>query len=171
MSSSKIVFSSRLSSRAVVGGTLSALSIMLLLMMLAGGLRLWQFNLYELTTLGAGFWVWASASWVLSLYISGYLSSMASRSITARDGILHGVVTWASASVFGCIFLAIVTNKIINGEMSQLIFWGAFIGNILAVGASIMGGVQGAHDESEAEVVEDQIRTSEEGRLQHAYGR
>ena len=175
MSTSQVFFSSRLSARAIVAGTLSTFAIMVALMTLAGGFGIWKFDLTEIPNLGAGFWGWAFLSWIFSLYVSGYVVAVASRSISIRDGALHGFVTWASACVTGCLFMvAAATGRLFDGfsyaEMPKVLFWGLFISEVLALGGAVLGGIQGANGEMLAEEEEEKYLASHGGKLQSAFG-
>jgi uncharacterized BrkB/YihY/UPF0761 family membrane protein len=139
-------FSRRLSAHSVIGGVLVIYASMSVLMALAGGLGLWEFDLHQISDLGTGFWAWALAAWILSVYAGGFLASTVSRSVDRRDGVIQGVVTWAAACVFGCLFLVYFTQAA-EHVMSRGMLWGAFLGDSLALGGAILGGLAGSKSE------------------------
>jgi hypothetical protein len=140
------VNSRRLSAHAVLSGVLVIYASMALLMALAGGLGLWEFNLRQLSDLGTGFWVWSIASWILCVFAGGFLASTVSRSVDRRDAVIQGVVTWAAACVFGCLFLA-YSNQAAEHIMSRGMLMGGFFGDSLALGTAILGGIAGSKSE------------------------
>jgi hypothetical protein len=139
-------FSSRLSARATTGGVLAVFSTFALLMTLAGALGVWEFDLSQISALGPGFWVWSSGAWAASVFVGAYLSSISSRSVDRRDGVIHGVVTWAAACVLGCLFLAYAT-PVADHVMNHGMLFGAFFGDSLALIAAIFGGLAGSKSE------------------------
>jgi hypothetical protein len=130
---------------------LAVFSTMVLLMTLAGALGLWEFNLRQMTDLGTGFWVWGLVSWVVSVFVGAFLSSVSSRSVDRRDGVIHGAVTWAAACVLGCLFLS-YSMQGAEHVMSRGMLLGAFLGDLLALSAAILGGLLGSRSEVRADV-------------------
>lgn len=161
MKSSNVYLSSRLSSRAVLAGTISTFALMILFMILAAAFGLWSFNLSDLRRAGVGFWLWGFSAWILSLYISSYVTAIASRSITRRDGALHGFIIWATVSVFGGIFLGAIDASAFR-SMTPTMFWLTFFADLIALGAAVYGGVQGSAAELEAEDIEERQITHQE---------
>ncbi|MBK8204954.1 MAG: hypothetical protein IPK68_22520 [Bdellovibrionales bacterium] len=170
MKNEQVFLTSRLSARAIVAGTLSTFALMILLMILAGGFGLWTFNFSELSQASTAFWVWAFVAWTISLYISGYVASISSRSITRRDGALHGFITWASACVLGCLFLAVAAGSML-ATMTPTMFWGSFLGDAIALGAAVLGGIQGSRGELQAEDREEKEIVAHDAKLRPAFGK
>jgi hypothetical protein len=139
----------RFSAHAVIGGVLAIYASMVVLMSLAGGFGLWEFNLHQLSDLGTGFWVWALTSWVICVYAGGFLASTISRFTDRRDGVIQGVVIWAAACVSGCLFLA-YTTQTAEHVMSRGMLWGGFLGDSLALVAAILGGIAGSNSEAQS---------------------
>lgn len=152
MDDSQIDFPSRLSARAVTAGVFSTFALMILFMSLAGGLGLWRFDLFELPQLGTGFWILAFAGWIVSIFASSYIASVVGRAKSPWQGALYGFITWSVACVLGCLLLAIAAGKIfggiLSGETTPAMLWGMFIGDVLAIGAAVLGGIQGAYCEA-----------------------
>lgn len=170
MKNEQVFLTSRLSARAIIAGTLSTFALMILLMILAGGFGLWTFNLSELSQASTTFWVWAFLAWTISLYISGFVASISSRSVTRRDGALHGFITWASACVLGCIFLAVTAGSMFT-TMTIPQFWGSFVGDTIALGAAVLGGIQSSKGELKAEDREEKEFAAHQTKLRPAFGK
>lgn len=170
MKNEQVFLTSRLSARAIIAGTLSTFALMILLMILAGGFGLWTFNLSELSQASTAFWIWSFAAWTISLYISGFVASISSRSITRRDGALHGFVTWTSACVLGCLFLAVAAGGMLS-TMTIPQFWGSFVGDAIALSAAVLGGIQGSKRELKAEDREEKEFAAHQEKLRPAYGK
>lgn len=153
MTHSQLDFPSRLSARAIIAGVFSASAVMTLCMALAGGFNLWTMDLWGLATYGTAFWIWAFVSWGISMFAGGYISSLASRSVTRVDGLLHGFVTWACTCVLTTI--GIVTGGVFALTLPQAtapnILWGIFISNVVALVTSLYGAHQGIRIEKKAE--------------------
>lgn len=152
MSTTRINFPSRLSSRAIIAGVGSTFALMILSLALAGGLGLWSFDITELPTSGPVFWVWVLSSWVVSIYISSYVAAISSRSTTGRDGRLHGFLTWAFACVTGCALIVYYGGALMP---SPMLTFGAFIADLIALGGAIIAGGSAARSENKAETRED----------------
>lgn len=175
MSHARIDFPSRLSARAIVAGTISVYAVMILFMALAGALGLWRFEFAELPQAGAGFWIFAFLAWIVSLYISGYVAAIIGRAVNARDGAVHGFITWGSACVFGCGLLTLIAGRVFGGMLIEFtvgMYWGVFIGDLLAVGAAIYGGVRASRIEAKVEQAEEkEWAATHGGKLEPAFGR
>lgn len=96
----RIDFSSRLSLRAVAAGSVIELVTLSLLMVLGGGLGLWSTGVLDgdaVRNASSGLAIWAGAALVVSALTGAWVAAIASRSQTRRNGLLHGLVTWATA--------------------------------------------------------------------------
>lgn len=156
MSTKQVNFSSRLSSRAIIAGVGSTFALMILSLALAGGLGFWSFDIAQLPMLDAGFWVWALTSWVASVYVGSYVAAISSRSTTKRDGRLHGFLTWAFACITGCALIAYAAGQIagVLSSTNPLLIFGAFIADLVALGAAILAGSSASRSEEKAEARE-----------------
>jgi hypothetical protein len=149
MQSAPYEFSRRLSARGVVTGVLVNLAILILFLSLAGALGFWELRLSELPDLISDFWFLGVIGWVISTGVGSYTASVASHSTTLRDGILHGVVTWAAS----CVAMAFVLVRLIENVGSidlqnSYALLGAFVGNLFSLGTAIFGAVAGARSEA-----------------------
>jgi len=140
-----------LSTGAVVAGVFSVFALMILFMFLAGGFELWKFDLREIDRLGLGFWMWSFVAWAISNYFGAYTAGVAAPAKGSGNGMLHGFVVWAIASVVGMMFVGIITGSIFNGLLlpvtSDFILWGALVCDIIALGSAFRGGIGGSNKE------------------------
>jgi hypothetical protein len=153
MTRSHFDFPSRISARAIVAGTVSSLALMVLFTALGGALGLWHFDLAEMPDIGGGFLTFSLVAWAVSIFVSGFVAAFAGRAESVKEGALHGFVTWAAACIVGCGFLAIASGMVVGGGLahaSSTMLWGAFLGDLAALGAGIWGGMRGAKTGSKA---------------------
>ncbi len=150
----------RFSARAVVGGAIVELVGISLLMMLAGGLGLWRpgiLNAAALSNASSGLALWAAVSLIIAAFFGGFIAALASRSTTAEDGLLHGLLAWAAACITGAVLActwmmtALATGiaklDVVNAmdNRMMLVFFAA---DTLALAAALIGGAWGARQEA-----------------------
>lgn len=139
-------FPNRLSIRSIAAGVVSVFALMTLSMSLAGVLRLWGFTFWQLPSLGGGFWAWESVSWVACVYAGSYIATTVSQARTKQEGSLYGFLTWASSGVLGMLFLNYFYGGVFGGTLEDFrptaMLWGGFLGNLAALGASIVAGLR-----------------------------
>ena len=160
---SRIDLRSRLSARAVVAGAIVELVLVSLLLTLAAGLGLW--SIAPLTAegirgLGAGFALWSGISWVLAAFLGGFVAAAVSRSTHRRDGLLHGLVSWAAACLTAAVllctwFMAALAVELVTPEVASAMGSGGmlvafFLGDLLALLGALAGGLLGARSEAKA---------------------
>lgn len=157
----RVDLASRLSFRAIVSGAIFELSVFAVLMVLGAGLGAWQYpgilDAEAVQNVGGGFYVCVTASLAIAAFGGGFLASVAGRSSTARDGILHGVVTWATAcfsgAILGCIWfmsalsVGLATSDVAAPLAASAPMIGFFIADALAFAAALVGGLFGARSE------------------------
>jgi hypothetical protein len=151
MESTRIDLHSRISIRAIGAGVVVTYSTMLLLEALAGGFNLWRFDISELPRLSGGFWLFATVAWVVSSFLGAYVSSMVGRSVHSRDGLLHGVITWASAAILAYALTVLSLGNLWAenfGDTAPAYLFAIFFGDLFALGAALLGGRQGAAAEA-----------------------
>lgn len=151
MTRSQIDFSSRISVRALASGVVATLALMILFATLGDGLGIWHLDLGELPEMGGGFWTFAFLAWIISTYIGAIVAAVVSRSESPKDGVLHGLMTWAGACLAGCGLLAFFTGLPVGGALthaSRGMFWGSFVSDLIALAAGILGGMNGAQYEA-----------------------
>ncbi|HTR49990.1 MAG TPA: hypothetical protein VMJ10_04725 [Kofleriaceae bacterium] len=150
----------RISIRAVAAGALVGLALLALLMALARSFGSWLG--FAERQLGAGFAVYGIAAWIVSALAGSYMAAVVSRSADRRDGIVHGIVTWATA-VLGAtiaarlwIVLALAV-KLVDVETIQTfnaprVMLAFFLADALALIAAIVGGIAGSRAERTREI-------------------
>lgn len=157
----RVDLASRLSFRAIVSGAIFELAVFSALMVLGAGLGVWQFpgilDAEAVRNAGGGVYVWGTASLAIAAFGGGFLASVAGRSPSARDGILHGVVTWATAcfsgAILSCVWfmsalkVGLATTDVSTVLMASATMSGFFIADALAFGAALVGGLFGARSE------------------------
>ncbi|MGZ3737908.1 MAG: hypothetical protein ACXVB9_00945 [Bdellovibrionota bacterium] len=151
MERSHMDFRSRVSARAVLAGVVCSFALLFLLSTLAGGLGLWEFKLLGPRDFDSGFWISSSLVWIVSSYCGGFVAALSSRPESLREGVFHGLLTWASACVLGCTVVAIVMRDVFGTDLwvaTPATLLATFFGNLFALSASLLGGRQGALYES-----------------------
>lgn len=150
----------RVSVGAVVAGALVELVTLGLLLMLSGGLGLWSMRPLDaalVRELGVGLGLFVGASWIASACVGGYTASVIARATHRRDGILHGMLSWAiacaTAAVLLCVwFMSALAADLANVDVVSAMdgpFMFAFVvGDVLALAGALAGGVAGARAES-----------------------
>lgn len=157
----------RFSGRALFAGAISTFALMTLFLMLAGGLGLWNFDFLEVYLMGPAFWTFASVAWLLSLYAGSFVSSSLEQSLTEREGGVHGFLVWSVVVVLGYFMVSYMEGNIfyaLSQSVASPILLGMFICNLVAMGISIMGGMNGA-----THVPKVRSQTREDAKLKHAY--
>lgn len=150
----------RFSVRAVVGGAVVELVGLSLLMTLAGAMGLWRpgiLNAAVLSGVSSGLALWATVSLIIAALAGGFIAAVASRSTTAEDGLLHGLLVWATAcftaAVLACLwFMAALSSGIVKldvvNAMDNRMMLAFFLADTLALVAALMGGAWGARQEA-----------------------
>jgi hypothetical protein len=111
----------RISARAVVSGFLVALitQVMLLLLGAAIGLSALTADVSSDTAQGVGIGasVWLILSLCLSSLFGAYIAAVIAHTGLRREGLLHGLVTWAAASLFGLFVVSSALGGLVSGAM------------------------------------------------------
>jgi hypothetical protein len=158
----------RFSAHAVVAGAIVELVCVSMLAMLGGGMGLWRAGILDAGAMsGAGplLALWLGASLIVAGFIGGFIAAIASRSISAEDGLLHGLLTWAVAcltgAVLACTWLmaALATGvaklEVVNAMDNRMML--AFVvADALALIAALAGGRWGARQEAHLRAVPPQ---------------
>lgn len=158
----RIDLASRVSARATAVGVALAVVSLSLLLSLGGGLGLIPvggvLDAEMLRRAGAGFALWASLSWIAAAFLGAFVASVTARSTAMRDGLLHGVATWAGAclslAILLCVwFMAAVPLGLATKDLSTVLmtpgaFWAFFFADALALSAALLGGALGARSET-----------------------
>ena len=147
----------RVSYRAVVGGAITFLICLLVILAFGAGLGL---SAYGATADDTGR-IFGERIWfVFALCCSGfagaYVSSLISRSVTRRDGALHGLLSWGLASLFVFARLSLFGGARDRGSLpvadlgASGMAWALFAGLVIAFGLALVGGILGARSEARA---------------------
>lgn len=67
-----------------------------------------------------GFLIWIILSSVVPLLCGGWLAAFLSNLTTKFDGVLHGLVTWALATLLSLLFVTTTTGMLFNGTANWL---------------------------------------------------
>jgi hypothetical protein len=162
-SSNQLGLASRVSARAVTAGTAIAFAVGTMLMLLGGVFGLLptgRFDPESVRRLGAGSGIWMIASSIIATFLGAWLAAIIGRSTERRDGVLHGVVTWALTMFFGglliwtrlmvALALDLVTKDSLEAMRSTGLYVGLFLIYLLTLGASMAAGAFGARTEVRA---------------------
>src|SRR6186997_2085839 len=115
MNPTPIVSVPRLCLRAILAGSLVALSIHLLLTMLGAGITAWASKPSTSDSPVQSFTIGVALSWTLSalisLWIGGYVAGKVGAPDDEEGGKLHGFMVWSLATVIAFILLAAGVGK------------------------------------------------------------
>lgn len=93
---------------AIFAGAIAVVAVELLLNLLGAGVGAATINPQQGQVpghgLAAGALAWFALSWIISLFVGGWIAARLANSPTRRDGALLGFVTWAVASL-GLVYL------------------------------------------------------------------
>jgi hypothetical protein len=161
----RIDFASRISARAVVIGAAVALAALNLLMEVGAALGLFAFGSGPRAVLdaevlrqgGAGLVVWAALSWIAAVFTGAFVATLSARATQARDGLLHGVATWAVVCVtagvltwawfMAAIPLGLASPDVAGVMTGRAVLWSSVLAEVLAVAGALGGGFLGARSE------------------------
>ncbi len=90
----------RLSWGAIFAGLLVATALQLVFAVLGAAVGLAAWDLDSGRALGIGAAIWAALSVLIALYIGGGTTGRLAGVITRKDGILHGILVWATSLLF-----------------------------------------------------------------------
>jgi MFS family permease len=122
--------SSRLSWAAIFAGAAVALAVWLILHLLGIGVGLTAIDPDDASSLhkvGIGTGIWSAIAPLVGLFVGGWVSGLAARPMNRRDGVIHGAVAWAIATISSMIILMTVIVSL--------------AGTVLRTGGEIASGV------------------------------
>ena len=156
----RIDLTSRIGARAVTAGVFVTISLETVLMFLAGGLGLWSMGILDAEAvrgLSMAFYVWAAVAWIVSVFAGAFVAATTSRSGLRRDGLLHGLATWAAACLTSGLLLCtwfmaalavdIASVDAVRAMGGRAMLLGMFVADAAALAAALLGGVLGARSE------------------------
>jgi hypothetical protein len=149
----------RISARAVLSGGAVAVAVFGVLAELVGALGFFPTTMDArgAETMMAGVGAWAAA-WMASVLVAGFVASTIARAATVRDGVLHGVVTWAvlctlASALFwptflGAVALGLASGDFVSTMLTRDVLVAGFGYDVAAIGFSALGGFLGARTEA-----------------------
>ena len=115
----------RISWGAIVAGIVVVLVVQLLVMLL--GLAIGTATIDpassgspDASTLGIGGGVWWLAATAISVFVGAWVAGRLAGMPTPTDGMLHGVVTWAAATLLGLYLLTTAIGGLVGGAFGAL---------------------------------------------------
>jgi hypothetical protein len=112
-----VEFPTRVSARGVIAGVLVGLAFEVMLMVLGAAIGLTAFEPSGDVAkgLGIGFAAWTLLALIVSAFVGGWVATGAARAIRRRDGVLHGLVTWAAVTVVGVMLVGGAVSSAVSG--------------------------------------------------------
>lgn len=122
--------------RAIFAGTLTVLSILLVLNLIGLAIGLSSIEPTEesnpLSGLGTGSIIWWILSSLIALFAGGYVSARVGVSFTNKSGIIQGIMTWALHTIISAWLLTSIVGSIISGV-------GNLIGSVVSTTGQVIG--------------------------------
>jgi hypothetical protein len=153
----RVDLQSRVGARAVAGGTLVALALYAVLMEVAGAFGLWSVDIFStplMMAVATGLLMWTVVAWVGALFVGAGVAAIIGKPRSLFDGVVTGVVTWAStlivggilmaALVMGAVAVGITSAGTVAGLVNEGVLWTFFIGDALALVGAGLGGALGS---------------------------
>lgn len=161
----------RLSFRAVAAGVLVALVTQVVLLLLGGAIGLTAFEPsgQVARAVGFGFLAWLMLSLCASAFFGAWVAASTAQTVERRDGLLHGLLTWAAVSLVGAFLVGGAVRNTLSGVFgfvgktvtaaapavdgnldvtgTAIGLWGLLWAFILPLGAALVGGAVGARTE------------------------
>jgi hypothetical protein len=115
----------RISWGAVFAGVIVVLAVELLLSMLGIGIGLSlispaQGNSPEAGNFGVGAGVWWGVSYLIALFVGGYVAARLAGRLVSWDGALHGILIWAFTLLVTFYLLGTAMGSVVGGAFSVL---------------------------------------------------
>ncbi len=133
--------------RAILAGTLTVLSVLLILNLIGLSIGLGVIEPTDQTDplggVGTGSVIWWVLSNLIALFAGGFVAARAGVSFTDISGVLQGIMTWALYTILSAWLLTTIVGGIISGV-------GSAVGGVLTTTGDTVG------DRVES-VIEDQI--------------
>jgi hypothetical protein len=115
----------RISWGAVFAGVVLVLAVQLLLSLLGLGVGLGTVSptagdTPRASTLGIGAGVWWAVSYLIALFVGGYVAARLAGRLVGWDGALHGILTWAFALLVSFYLVTTAIGSVIGGALSAV---------------------------------------------------
>lgn len=122
--------------RAIFAGTVTVLSVLLILNLIGLAIGLSSIEPTEesnpLSGLGTGTIIWWILSNLIALFLGGYVAARVGVSFTTKSGIIQGIMTWALHTLISAWLLTTIIGSIISGV-------GNLIGGVLSTTGQVIG--------------------------------
>ena len=147
---------------AIVAGIAVVLVVQLLLMLLglaigASTIDPASADTPQASTLGIGSAVWWLIATAISVFAGAWVAGRLAGMPTRTDSMLHGIVTWAAATLIGFYLLTTTVGSLVGGAFSTL-----------GSAAQAIGQSTGSLASGAMQVLPDNIRTQAEGLFNRA---
>lgn len=110
--------------RAIAAGTLTVLSILLILNLTGLAIGLGTIEPTEesnpLSGIGTGALIWWIVSNLIALFAGGFVAARVGVSLTDISGVVQGIMTWALYTLFSALLITTVAGTIISGVGSAV---------------------------------------------------
>lgn len=137
--------------RAIFAGTITVLSILLILNLIGLWIGLGVINPTEetdpLSGVGTGSIIWWVISNLIALFAGGFVAARAGVSFTNISGVLQGIMTWALYTILSAWLLTTVVGNIISGV-------GSAVGGVLSTTGETVGDRVGSIIENQVEEID-----------------
>ena len=115
----------RISWAAVFGGVVLVVAVQILLSLLGAGIGFGTVNVTggstpSASSFGVGAGIWWVLSGMIALFTGGYVAAWLAGNEIKFDGMLHGLITWAIATVLTIYLLTSAVGGIIGGGFSAI---------------------------------------------------
>lgn len=121
--------------RAILAGTVAAISVMIILNLIGLAFGLWSIEPTEegdsFSGLGIGAIIWWVVSNLIVLFIGGFVAARVGVSFANTSGIIHGIMTWAMYTLVSAWLLTSVIGTIVSGV-------GNVVGKVLSTTGNVV---------------------------------
>lgn len=105
--------------KAIFAGTVTTLSVMLILNLIGLAIGLWSIEPTEagnpMSGIGTGAVIWWVISNLIVLFIGGYVAARVGVSFQSTNGVIQGIMTWALYALISAWLVTTVLGSIISG--------------------------------------------------------
>lgn len=154
----------RISWGSIIAGIVVVLVVQLLLMLL--GLAIGASTLDpgagdtpQASTFGTGAGIWWLLSTAVSIFAGAWVAGRLAGMPTRTDGMLHGVVTWAAATLLGIYLLTSTVGSLVGGAFGVL----GNVASSMGSGAASLAQGAGSLTQNVLQVLPDDLRAQAEG--------
>ncbi len=116
----------RMSWGAVIAGTVIAVVVQLVLSLIGAGVGFSTIDPLryngspDAASFGIGVAIWWAVTSIVALYVGGWVAGHVAASPDKTDGMLHGLLAWALATIFTAYLLASAIGSVVGGAASAV---------------------------------------------------